>query len=109
LQGGVPLSENKKTQAGYRQRMAILRARLGARAVTRLIDKLDAHPLRAGVARDDILDAMVCGYVARLDSKQLRALPEGGVEQNERGDAMQIWFPISLSRMCFELMKESDR
>jgi len=45
------------------------------------------------VARDDILDAMVCGYVARLDSKQLRALPEGGVEQNERGDAMQIWFP----------------
>jgi predicted RNase H-like nuclease len=64
-----------------------------ARAVTRLIDKLDAHPLRAGVARDDILDAMVCGYVARLDSKQLRALPEGGVEQNERGDAMQIWFP----------------
>jgi predicted RNase H-like nuclease len=93
LQGGVPLSENKKTQAGYRQRMAILSARLGARAVTRLIDKLDAHPLRAGVSRDDILDAMVCGYVARLDSNQLRALPAGDVERNERGDAMQIWFP----------------
>ena len=90
LQGGVPMRDSKKTPEGYLQRLALLQVLMGSRAVTELICELDAQ---AGVAKDDILDAMVCGYVARLDVEKLCALPRGDVERNERGDAMQIWFP----------------
>jgi len=94
LQGGTPMSANKKTQGGYLQRLALLRARMGTRSVTRLIRELNAHPLRAGVAKDDMLDAMVCGYVARLGCAMLGTLPEGEVERNARGEVMQITFPL---------------
>ena len=93
LQGGVPMSENKKTQAGYLQRFELLNARMGKRTVIQLMSQVDADPLSSGVSRDDILDAMVCGYVARLDAAMLSMLPEGGVERNEKGDAMAICFP----------------
>ena len=84
------MRDSKKTPEGYLQRLALLQVLMGSRAVTELICELDAQ---AGVAKDDILDAMVCGYVARLDVEKLCALPRGDVERNERGDAMQIWFP----------------
>jgi predicted RNase H-like nuclease len=90
---GVPMSENKKTQAGYLQRFELLSARMGKRTVIQLMSQIDADPLSSGVSRDDILDAMVCGYVARLDAAMLSMLPEGGVERNEKGDAMAICFP----------------
>ena len=93
LQDGVPMSENKKTQAGYLQRFELLSARMGKRTVIQLMSQIDADPLSSGVSRDDILDAMVCGYVARLDAAMLSMLPEGGVERNEKGDAMAICFP----------------
>lgn len=93
LQGGVPMSENKKTQAGYLQRFELLSARMGKRTVAQLMSQIEAGPLSSGVSRDDILDAMVCGYVARLDAAMLCMLPEGGVERNEMGDAMAICFP----------------
>jgi hypothetical protein len=66
---------------------------MGKRTVIQLMSQVDADPLSSGVSRDDILDAMVCGYVARLDAAMLSMLPEGGVERNEKGDAMAICFP----------------
>lgn len=93
LQGGVPMSESKKTASGYVQRLALLQKRMGRRAVAKLMEQLDAHPLRSGVSKDDILDAMVCGYVARLDKSMLRELPDGQVERSPTGEAMTISFP----------------
>ena len=93
LQGGVPMSESKKTASGYVQRLALLQKRMGRRAVAKLIEQLDAHPLRSGLAKDDVLDAMVCGYVARLDKEMLREVPEGWIEGSANGDAMTISFP----------------
>ena len=93
LQAGVPMSESKKTESGYFQRLALLQKRMGHRAVAKLMKQVFAHPLRSGVSKDDILDAMVCGYVARLDKSMLRELPDGQVERSPTGEAMTISFP----------------
>jgi len=93
LQGGEPMTESKKSKLGYSQRLALLRKRMGRHSVAKLMEQVDAHPLRPGVSRDDVLDAMVCGYVARLDRKVLRELPEGRVERSVAGEPMTISYP----------------
>ena len=78
LNGGAPMEESKKTDAGYRERRRVL-----AR-----------HIPRARCARDDMLDALVCGVVARFDASARDCLPQDEREFDELGLPMRICYPL---------------
>ena len=94
LNGGVPMAENKKTDAGYRERRRILARHIPARAVDRLVQALMAAVPRARCARDDMMDALICGVVASLDATHRDCLPHDKQEFDEVGLPMRICYPL---------------
>ena len=94
LNGGVSMRENKKTQGGYRERRRILARHITARTIDRLLRNLMTSVPRGQCARDDMLDAMVCGVVACLDATSRDCLPQGKQEFDEVGLPMRICYPV---------------
>lgn len=94
LNGGVPMEENKKTDAGYRERRRILVRHIPARTMDRLVQALMTAMPRAWCARDDMMDALVCGVVASLDATHRDCLPRGKQEFDEVGLPMRICYPL---------------
>ena len=92
--GAVPMRENKKTDAGFRERRRILSRHIQIRTVDRLIRSLMAVVPRGQCARDDMMDALVCGVVARLDATGRDFLPSGEQEFDEVGLTMRIYYPL---------------
>ncbi|MGK0169397.1 MAG: putative RNase H-like nuclease [Gammaproteobacteria bacterium] len=74
LAGGQPLHHAKKTDAGFAQRLALLKGVWGR------AEEAIAHAYlwtrRAEVARDDIVDALVLAVTASLPDEALRTFPE---------------------------------
>ena len=92
--GAMPMEHNKKTDAGFRERKTVLARHIPARTIERLLRDLMASVPRAQCARDDMVDALVCGVVARLDAAGRDCLPPGGQEFDEVGLPMRICYPI---------------
>ena len=92
--GAVPMEDNKKTEAGFRERKSVLARHIPARTIDRLIRSLMASVPRAQCARDDMVDALVCGVVARLDATARGCLPWGEQDFDEVGLPMRICYPI---------------
>jgi len=92
--GSVPMEGNKKTEAGFRERKSVLARHIPARTIDRLLRSLMASVPRAQCARDDMVDALVCGVVARLDATGRGCLPPGTQDFDEVGLPMRICYPI---------------
>ena len=92
--GAVPMEDNKKTEAGFCERKSVLARHIPARTIDRLLRNLMASVPRAQCARDDMLDALVCGVVARLDATGRGCLPLGKQDFDEVGLPMRICYPI---------------
>jgi predicted RNase H-like nuclease len=92
--GAVPMEDNKKTEAGFRERTIVLARHIPARTIDRLLRSLMASVPRAQCARDDMVDALVCGVVARLDATGRGCLPPGTQDVDEVGLPMRICYPI---------------
>ena len=92
--GSVPMEGNKKTEAGFRERKSVLARHIPARTIDRLLRSLMASVPRAQCARDDMVDALVCGLVARLDATGRGCLPPGTQDFDEVGLPMRICYPI---------------
>ena len=93
--GAVPMKDNKKTDAGFRERRAVLAGHIPTRTIDRLLQNVMASVPRAQCARDDMVDALVCGVVARLDSAERDCLPLDSQEFDEVGLPMRICYPIT--------------
>jgi predicted RNase H-like nuclease len=84
---GRGLVEPKRTAAGERVRLRVLR---------RMVPRFDPAAVRAqlgpaGVARDDVIDAVACLVAARrIAAGEALVLPAGGVERDARGLRMEI-------------------
>ena len=94
LNGGVPMEENKKTDAGYRERRRILARHIPAHTIDSLVGSLMTAVPRARCARDDMMDALVCGVVACLDATHRDCLPHGKQEFDQVGLPMRICYPL---------------
>ena len=92
--GAVPMKDNKKTDTGFRERKIILSRHIPARTIDRMLRNLMASVPRARCARDDMMDALVCAAVARLDVTGRECLPRGKQEFDEVGLPMRICYPI---------------
>ena len=92
--GAVPMEDNKKTEAGFRERKSVLARHIPARTIDRLLRSLMASVPRAQCARDDMVDALVCGVLARLDATGRGCLPPGTQDFDEVGLPMRICYPI---------------
>ena len=90
----VPMKDNKKTDAGFRERRRILSRHIQTRTIDALIRNLMASVPRGQCARDDMMDALVCGVVARLDATSRACLPLGEQEFDEVGLPMRICYPL---------------
>lgn len=90
LAGGAGPGAPKKSGEGRAQRRAILRGAFpGSDA---LLDDALARYRRSEVARDDLLDALVCALTARHPRARLRTLPDPPARDDE-GLPMQIVVP----------------
>ena len=69
------MEHNKKTDAGFCERKTVLACHIPARTIDRLLQNLMASVPRAQCARDDMVDALVCGVVARLDAENATVCP----------------------------------
>ena len=94
LNGAVPMEHTKKTDAGFRERRRILSRHIETKMVDRVIGNLMASVPRGQCARDDMMDALVCGVVARLDATSRDCLPPGEQEFDEVGLPMRICYPL---------------
>jgi predicted RNase H-like nuclease len=74
LNDGRPMQHNKQTAAGRLQRLAVLQRHL-PQCQALYEQACEAYPRRE-LARDDILDALVCALTARLGSAAFRRLPD---------------------------------
>ncbi len=84
--GGVAIRASKKTEAGQRERLALVEAHFGAGSLARVREQL--APLRAPV--DDILDAFAALWTAeRIAQGVARTLPEEPL-LDARGLRMEI-------------------
>jgi len=88
LSRGAPMQHNKKTEDGFRERLALLQRHWPA-AGGFVAAALASYP-RARVARDDILDAAVCALTASMQ-QHWRGVP-ATAEYDATGLAMQIMF-----------------
>lgn len=89
LSGGTPLRHSKKTAAGIRERVALLK-RYEAKAPQLLRRVLDEQR-RTDVSADDVLDALVVYVVSTFPKSHLHTLPSR-TRCDERGIPMQIVF-----------------
>lgn len=94
LNGGIPMQDNKKTDAGYQQRLSLLEGRISRSMLEGMLSRLDRETPRSHCARDDMIDALVCGVVATLDAAQRACLPQDGDEYDAVGLPMRICYPL---------------
>jgi predicted RNase H-like nuclease len=87
---GHPMLHNKKTEAGYQERLDLLN-RLYPASV-KLIQQALANTRRSKVARDDIVDALILAVTAKLATSQLASLP-ANPDLDSTGLPMQIVYP----------------
>lgn len=92
LNGGKPMRHNKKTVAGRRERLAILRRYFPA--ADELYEEAKASCRRQQVALDDIIDAMVAAVTAKRGDGNYRTLP-ARPSRDAAGLAMEMvyWVP----------------
>jgi predicted RNase H-like nuclease len=85
------MSYSKKTEQGFEQRIELLSKYYSA--VGELVDQAMQEYPRKLLARDDIVDAMVCAVVARQADSLQRFPPQP--EKDEKGLPMEIvyWEP----------------
>jgi predicted RNase H-like nuclease len=93
LNDGAPMQHNKKTDAGFRERITVLERSLQY-SIHSLVKQTQERTLRSQVLRDDLLDAMVCGVVACLPADRRVSVPVGEVEIDEVGLRMAITCPL---------------
>jgi predicted RNase H-like nuclease len=74
LNGSQPLLHNKRTQLGYRERIALLSSHLPEAAD--FVDLVLREHLRKAVRQDDVVDALVGLVTARIHRGDLRTIPE---------------------------------
>jgi len=74
LAGGRPMSHHKKKEPGFRERMAVLEA--SYRGATKVVAQAYLWTSGQGVARDDVVDAMVNAVTAKAGAAAHRTLPE---------------------------------
>lgn len=86
LAGGRPMQHNKKTDAGFAERLALLGQHLPA-AGDFVTATLASYP-RSRVARDDIVDAAVCALTASMQ-QHWRSVPDSA-EYDAAGLVMKI-------------------
>lgn len=86
LAGGKPMLHNKKTGDGFGERLALLERHLPS-AAEFLASALACYP-RSRVARDDIVDAMVCALTGSL-CKYWRSVP-ASAERDAEGLEMKM-------------------
>ncbi len=89
LNGRQPMTQNKKTQAGFDERLALLRVYI-PQAASVVASVMQVYP-RKDLLRDDIVDAMVCLVVARSPNHALQTVP-AVVPRDSKGLAMEIVF-----------------
>lgn len=91
LAGGSPMRHKKSLQAGFDERMVVLR-RVRPDIDAIVDDALDAY-LRKTVARDDVLDAVVAALTGGGETYTLPESPE----TDSCGLPMQMVYPLSKS------------
>ena len=92
LNHGMPMQHNKKTDAGFRERIDVLE-RSFQYPILPLVMQMQECTLRSQLLRDDLVDALVCGVVARLPADQRMSVPVDEVEIDEVGLRMAITCP----------------
>ena len=92
LNDGTPMQHNKKTDAGFRERISVLERSLQY-PIHSLINQMLERTLRSQVLRDDLVDAMVCGVVACLPTDRRMSVPVDEVEIDQVGLRMAITCP----------------
>jgi predicted RNase H-like nuclease len=92
LNDGTPMQHNKKTDAGFRERISVLERSLQY-PIHSLINQTLKRTLRSQVLRDDLVDAMVCGVVACLPTDRRMSVPVDEVEIDQVGLRMAITCP----------------
>ncbi len=93
LNNGVPMEKSKKSEAGLSERLEILEAALAGSDAMSVYSGFAARVRRARCQQDDIVDALVCGVVARCDATERRFVPIGSPECDAQGMPMQISYP----------------
>ena len=96
LNGGIPMEDNKKTDAGYRQRLSLLEGQISQNMLEDMLSRLAGESLRSHCTRDDMVDALVCGVVATLDADRRACLPQHGEEYDAVGLPMRICYPMTV-------------
>jgi predicted RNase H-like nuclease len=87
LNGGQSMRYNKRTEAGFRERLQVLeRHHPGSEAIVTSV--LTKYP-RKHVGRDDLLDALAAAVTARIGRRSLRSLP-ASPERDSTGLLMEI-------------------
>ena len=92
LNDGTPMQHNKKTDAGFKERIAVLERSLQY-PIHSLVKRTQERTLRSQVLRDDLVDAMVCGVVACLPTDRRMSVPVDEVEIDQVGLRMAITCP----------------
>ena len=88
---GVPMRHNKKTAAGRRDRVRLLRRRFGSAFQDPVRLRLEHGA--ANVAFDDVVDAYVLALVAdRIHRGSAVRLPAAKPPHDRRGLRMEIWY-----------------
>ena len=95
LNGGVPMQNNKKSEEGNDERIMVLERFMGGVLIHDLVAKFCAKWPRSSYQRDDVIDALVCGVVAKLQPSQRLFLPATGPEYDDTGLPMRICYPRS--------------
>lgn len=90
LNAGVVMQHNKKRAAGQRERLAVLTRWL--HETPALFEAACATYPRRDLARDDILDAMVCAIAARVAHGRYLTLP-ADPPRDGQGLVMEIVYP----------------
>jgi predicted RNase H-like nuclease len=87
LNRGASMQHNKRTEAGFRDRLRLLERRYpGSQAIVTMA--LNTHPRKA-VGRDDILDALAAAVTGRFGKGSFHAFPDRP-ERDSTGLPMEI-------------------
>jgi predicted RNase H-like nuclease len=85
------MRHNKRTEAGFRERLRLLELCYPGSQVI-VTSALDAYPRKA-VERDDIVDALVAAVTGTLDRRYLQSFPDTP-ERDSTGLPMEIVYSL---------------
>ena len=89
---GNSLRDSKKTETGYLERIQILGGWI-EHEIQGMTEKFLHSTRRSEVARDDVLDALVCLVVAKMSDSLISFLPDRLNERDQTGLIMRICYP----------------